>query len=71
MWRSAWTWTVCETACGIFLGSLTTRLAAYGPDVHKARRTTRWRVRAWSGTLTRLAPCTTVWVAWRPKRNTA
>ncbi|KAE8998805.1 hypothetical protein PR002_g18635 [Phytophthora rubi] len=58
-WRgsrmSAGTWTFCESACGICLGSLTRRLSTCGPDVRKARRTTPWRVRAWSGTLTGFA----------------
>ncbi|KAE9008432.1 hypothetical protein PR002_g15900 [Phytophthora rubi] len=79
MLRPAWrgsmmstgTWTACETVCGICLGSLTTRLAACGPDVRKARRTTRWRVRALGDTLTGYAPCRTVWVSWRPKRHAA
>ncbi|KAE8996079.1 hypothetical protein PR003_g18699 [Phytophthora rubi] len=68
---STGTWTFCAIACGICLGSLTRRLSACGSDVRKARRTTPWRARAWSGTLTRFAPCTTVWVAWRPRRHAA
>ncbi|KAE9065077.1 hypothetical protein PF007_g28968 [Phytophthora fragariae] len=68
---SAGTWTSCVTACGICLGSWTTRLSAYRPGARKARRTTRRCARSWSDTWTGFVPCTTAWGAWRPKRHAA
>ncbi|KAE9298489.1 hypothetical protein PF008_g23489 [Phytophthora fragariae] len=69
--KSAWTWTVCETASGPCLSGLVTTSTACGTAARKAKRTTNRCAKSWNGTSTGLEFCMTVWAAWRPRRHTA